>query len=203
MGLNTMCEHALPSAHAAVAVSNGDQFRVEWDVVPACISRKIGAQCRRRGRCESFMVFMKDRLEIGRFSVVAAGDLRIPLILRRKPSMPKIKFIKENKTIEVEAGSNLRKVARSNGCEVYPGIHKYPLMNCMGFSMCGKCVVNIKKGMENCSPMGFREALRLKPSFMFIGHENEMRLSCQLNVNGDIEVETQPELNWHGERFWG
>jgi hypothetical protein len=30
-----------------------------------------------------------------------------------------------------------------------------------------------------------------------------MRLSCQLQVNGDIEVETQPEMNWCGERFWG
>ena len=31
----------------------------------------------------------------------------------------------------------------------------------------------------------------------------ELRLACQARVNGDIEVETQPGVNWHGERFWG
>lgn len=116
--------------------------------------------------------------------------------------MPKIKFIKEKQTVEVEPGANLRQAARRSGIEVYPGIHKYPGMNCMGFSMCGKCAVLIKKGMENCSPVGMMEGLRLKPSFMYIGHEDEMRLACQTQVNGDIEVETQPEMNWHGERFW-
>jgi hypothetical protein len=30
-----------------------------------------------------------------------------------------------------------------------------------------------------------------------------LRLSCQAKVYGDIEVETQPPLNLHGERFWG
>lgn len=117
--------------------------------------------------------------------------------------MPKVKFIKEKKEIEVEPGANLRQVARQNGVEIYPGIHKYPLMNCMGFSACGKCAVLIKKGMENCSMMGFREKLRLSPSFIYIGHENEMRLACQTQVNGDIEVETQPAMNLYGERFWG
>lgn len=117
--------------------------------------------------------------------------------------MPKINFVKEKKTIEVEPGTNLRHAARMNGIEIYPGIHKYPLMNCMGFSMCGKCAVLVKKGMENCSGMGLREKARLLPSFMYIGHESEMRLACQTQVNGDIDVETQPEMNWHGERFWG
>lgn len=117
--------------------------------------------------------------------------------------MATIKFIKEKQTIEVEVGTNLRQAARRNGIEIYPGIHKYPLMNCMGLSMCGKCAVLVKKGMENCSPMGVRESLRLKPSFIYIGHESEMRLACQTEVNGNIEVETQPEMNFHGERFWG
>jgi 2Fe-2S ferredoxin len=117
--------------------------------------------------------------------------------------MPTIKFIKEKKTIEVPAGANLRQEALKHGVEIYPGIHKYPLLNCMGFSMCGKCAVLVKKGMENCNVMGVRESLRLKPSFIYIGHENEMRLACQTKVNGDIEVETQPEMNWYGDRFWG
>jgi ferredoxin len=35
-----------------------------------------------------------------------------------------------------------------------------------------------------------------------IGHEDEMRLSCQVRVNGDCAVETQPAMNWSGENFW-
>jgi hypothetical protein len=35
-----------------------------------------------------------------------------------------------------------------------------------------------------------------------IGHEDEMRLSCQARVNGDCTVETQPAMNWSGENFW-
>lgn len=113
--------------------------------------------------------------------------------------MPKIKFIKENKTIEVEPGANLRQEARKNGIDVYYGIHKK--LNCMGFGQCGSCAVLIKKGMENCSKKGIRERLRML--LMSIGREKEMRLACQTRVNGDIEVEMTPDMNWHGERFWG
>jgi ferredoxin len=35
-----------------------------------------------------------------------------------------------------------------------------------------------------------------------IGHEEEMRLACQVQVNGDITVETHPSINWNGENFW-
>ena len=37
--------------------------------------------------------------------------------------MPKIKFIRENKEIEVEEGANLRKEAMKAGIQLYPGIH--------------------------------------------------------------------------------
>jgi ferredoxin len=115
--------------------------------------------------------------------------------------MPTIKLIKEKKSIEVPAGANLRKAALAEGVELYPGIHK--LLNCHGLAMCGKCAVLVKKGMENCSEMSLPEMARLKTSFVYIGHESEMRLACQTEVNGDIEIETQPEMNWHGDRFWG
>jgi len=35
-----------------------------------------------------------------------------------------------------------------------------------------------------------------------IGHEQEMRLSCQVVVHGDCTVETRPPLNLSGENFW-
>lgn len=114
--------------------------------------------------------------------------------------MPKVKFTKEKVEIEVPQGANLREEARKANIQVYSGINKY--LNCMGLGTCGTCRVLIKKGAEHVGPKTFIEKLTLLRMFSTIGHENEMRLSCQCRVNGDIEVETQPPLNWSGENFW-
>jgi len=120
--------------------------------------------------------------------------------------MPSVKFVNEKKTIDVPAGANLRKEALKAGVELYPGIHSY--VNCLGFGMCASCCVKIKKGKENVSPQTFRERARMILG-MFTstarrGHEDEVRLACQTQVNGDVEIETKPDLmNLHGERFWG
>lgn len=123
------------------------------------------------------------------------------------PSMPNIKFLKENKTIEVPPGTNLRKAALKEGVNLYPGVHKNWYANCHGFGHCASCAVHVKKGEENVSKMGILERLRLLlgpiTGFARIGHETELRLACKTQVNGDCEIETQPEMNWHGERFWG
>src|SRR5262245_26821237 len=104
--------------------------------------------------------------------------------------MATIKFIQEKKEIQVPEGSNLRREAMRAGVQLYSGIHK--VGNCRGFSLCGSCRVLITKGMENTSPMGVMEKARLGCSFAFIGNENTMRLACQTDVNGDIEVQTRP-----------
>lgn len=114
--------------------------------------------------------------------------------------MAVIKFVSEKKEIQVPEGSNLRKEALRAGVELYPGINK--VLNCHGFGHCGSCRVLITKGMENASPMGFMERMRLKFSMAFIGNENTMRLSCQTVVNGDMEVQTKPPLNLYGENFF-
>ncbi|GAB4149806.1 MAG: hypothetical protein Tsb009_24280 [Planctomycetaceae bacterium] len=119
--------------------------------------------------------------------------------------MPTIKFIKEKKEVEVPEGANLRKEARKAGVEIYSGIHKY--LNCRGNGLCCACRVHIKKGQENVSKPGFWERLNLMLNplgfFSRLNHEKELRLSCQTKVYGDCEVETTPEFNWHGEKFWG
>ena len=119
--------------------------------------------------------------------------------------MPTIKFVNEKKTIEVEPGTNLRRAARQEGVNVYNDIGN--VVNCMGLGSCGTCRVFITKGIENTNPPGLKERLRvlLGPLLFFwrIGHEKELRLSCQTRVYGDIEVVTHPESNWHGEKFWG
>jgi ferredoxin len=121
--------------------------------------------------------------------------------------MPKIKFVKENKTIEVPAGANLRKAALKEGVNLYPGVHKNWFANCHGFGNCASCAVHVKKGQENVTRQGLFEKLRLMlgpiTGFARIGHETELRLACQTRVNGDVEIETQPSMNWHGDRFWG
>ena len=118
--------------------------------------------------------------------------------------MAKITFVNEKKSIDVEPGSNLRKVALENGVPLYWGPHK--IFNCMGFGHCGSCKVLITKGEENVSQPGLWERMRILAGpllfFWRIGNEKQLRLSCQCRVNGDIEVETTPSGNWHGERFW-
>lgn len=121
--------------------------------------------------------------------------------------MPKITFVKEKKTIEVAAGSNLRREARRAGIRLYKGIHT--AANCMGLGLCGSCRIYVKKGHENVSKAGAIEKFTTQTGanpeayFAYLGHENELRLACQCTVNGDVEVETQAPCNWHGERFWG
>ena len=115
--------------------------------------------------------------------------------------MPKVTFLKEKKEVEVEPGANLRQVALQAGIPLYPGLARY--LNCRGLGTCGTCKVLVKKGMENLSPKGLKERIRLfLMPFATIGHEDEMRLACQVNVNGDCAVETQPALNMSGEKFW-
>jgi ferredoxin len=118
--------------------------------------------------------------------------------------MPKVKFLKEKIELDVPQGANLRSAAREAGIEVYKGIEKY--LNCRGLGLCGTCKVLVKKGMENLSPRTLREKFNMNfhPLTMLaaLGHENEMRLACQVQVNGDCEVETTPAFNWSGENFW-
>ncbi|TDI13995.1 MAG: (2Fe-2S)-binding protein [Acidobacteria bacterium] len=112
--------------------------------------------------------------------------------------MPKVNFIREKKVIEVPVGSNLRKVALANGIEVYPGFYK--VVNCRGNATCGSCRMVIMKGtIANTASRTFRERLRFKLSYLNIGEEEEMRLSCQTTINGDLEVYTKPAFNWYGK----
>jgi ferredoxin len=118
--------------------------------------------------------------------------------------MPKVVFVNEKKEIEVPAGANLREEARKAGIQVYKGVHRY--LNCFGNGLCGSCNVLVKKGMENLSGKTFLERFTLATapptSLKIIGHENELRLSCRVAVNGDCTIETCPPFNWSGENFW-
>jgi len=118
--------------------------------------------------------------------------------------MPKVVFVNEKTELEVPAGSNLRIEARNAGLNIYSGLDRF--LNCRGFGLCGTCRVLVKKGMENLSPKTVMErvnlALHPMTSLATLGHENEMRLACQVQVNGDCTIETHPPFNWSGENFW-
>ncbi|MBI4971191.1 MAG: (2Fe-2S)-binding protein [Candidatus Omnitrophica bacterium] len=112
--------------------------------------------------------------------------------------MPIIRFLKEAKDVEVPAGANLRQAALKADITVYSGVNKY--LNCMGHGTCGTCRVLIKNDtMKNCSPKGLIEKIRLALSYFAIGCENEIRLSCQVKVTGNIDVETTPAFNLYGK----
>ena len=128
--------------------------------------------------------------------------------------MPLVKFIRENKEIEVPHGANLRKEAIKAGINVHQGVNGIGaginrILNCHGIGQCGTCRVKITKGMENTSRMGLIEKARFYnplpdpfPCLSYIGNEDTMRLACQTKVLGDMEVETGPELNLFGENFF-
>jgi ferredoxin len=118
--------------------------------------------------------------------------------------MPKVVFLNEKKEIEVPEGANLRLEAKKAGVNVYSGLATY--LNCFGHGTCGTCAVLIKKGMENLSKPGRMERFTLWRMLKSIGKEDEIRLACQVQVNGDCTVETHPgmgpEKDAKGKYFW-
>ncbi|MEZ6058728.1 MAG: 2Fe-2S iron-sulfur cluster-binding protein [Planctomycetaceae bacterium] len=119
--------------------------------------------------------------------------------------MPTIKFVNEKVTVQAHDGEDIRSVARKNGVQLYSGPHK--VVNCMGFGQCGSCNVIIRNGSQNCSKRSFFERIGkwINPllGLKMLSHPGQdVRLACQTKVNGDVEVETHPSINWHGEKFW-
>ena len=119
--------------------------------------------------------------------------------------MPQVKFVNEKQTIDVPQGANLRQEARKAGIELYSGLHK--TFNCRGLGQCGSCAVEIVKGQENVRKPGLWERFRslMGPILFLVKLEKKdaIRLACKTRVEGDCEVQTHPDLNLHGEKFWG
>ncbi len=127
--------------------------------------------------------------------------------------MPTVRFLREGIEVEVQEGANLRRVAQEVDVDVYGNPWNYGF-NCHGFGHCGTCRVKIKNNtMDGCSGMSWMEFLQFQigwplsaPPFInvfgFIGNEDEMRLSCQVTVQDDIDVFTRPKLNYSGDQNW-
>ena len=94
--------------------------------------------------------------------------------------MPKVYFPRENRTIEVAYGANLRRAALDNGIDVYGFPAKF--LNCGGHGLCGTCRVQVEPDW-NLSDRTNAEERKLKAA--------PLRLSCQAKVEGDITCYTQ------------
>jgi ferredoxin len=114
--------------------------------------------------------------------------------------MPKVVFVNEKREVEVPQGANLRREAQKAGIEIYRGLERY--LNCRGNGLCGTCRVLVAKGMENLSPKGVLERFKLATMLSSIGHEDDMRLACKVQVLGDCSIVTKPPLNLSGDNFW-
>ena len=129
--------------------------------------------------------------------------------------MPIVRFVNEKKEIEVPQGAWLRAEAVKAGINLNCGVNGFAVTlnkyaNCRGLGMCGTCRVLVTKGMESTNPLTLREKIKFKlpcpepiPCCLaYVGHEDSMRLACMTQVNGDLEVESAPEVNLFGENFF-
>ena len=96
--------------------------------------------------------------------------------------MLKVHFEKENRTIQVEPGENLRQAAIRNKFSIYANIHK--ILNCRGRGLCTACTVQVIAGKVEPRNETETEKLAKKPA--------DFRLACQVTVNDDLVVKTHP-----------
>jgi ferredoxin len=100
--------------------------------------------------------------------------------------MPLVFFERQGKTVSVNAGWNLRKLALKNGIKVYQGLDK--VFNCRGNGLCGTCKVEVFPAQpEFINP---RTAMEEKKLASY--NNPHLRLSCQVKVHGSLRVKTYP-----------
>jgi ferredoxin len=101
--------------------------------------------------------------------------------------MPRIRF--HGFVLNCEQGENVRQILRRNGLPPYNGSARF--LNCRGLGTCGTCAVEIKGAVSTRTRV---EKWRL--NFPPHKEENGLRLACQCNILGDIEVKKY-------KGFWG
>lgn len=92
--------------------------------------------------------------------------------------MPKISFVKKYKPLEVETRTNLMANLRQAGIPI--------ASSCDGDGICAKCKVRVLKGTENLNPPTIHELDKFNRQII----SKDERLSCQLDVLGDVEIDT-------------
>lgn len=90
-----------------------------------------------------------------------------------------VTFTNTGTTIECPKYTNLRDLAIQHDIELYNGLARYT--NCEGMGLCGTCTVEVTPH-DHVSVKGAKE------KFRFVQLKGNLRLSCQCQVLGDIEV---------------
>ncbi len=99
--------------------------------------------------------------------------------------MPTITYVRENVRVEVPEGDSVRYPALENDVPVYCGLWKFA--NCHGNGLCGTDRVAVSPS-TNTNDLSFMEKFWLRSD---LKKNPNMRLACQVQVYGDVTVETQ------------
>ena len=99
--------------------------------------------------------------------------------LPQRQTTCKVHFTNSNETVECKPYTNLRQLAIDNDIDLYNGITAFA--NCEGNGLCGTCTVEV-------TPHQNVSVKRAKENFRFLLLKGNLRLSCQTQVIGDIEV---------------
>jgi len=91
--------------------------------------------------------------------------------------MPNVKNITTDQTVQCDSGASFQDVAEENGLGIPFGCAS---------GMCGTCLVQIKSGKENLTPVTEVEEFTLE-SHPFA--DDDSRLACQCQINGDVDFE--------------
>ena len=102
--------------------------------------------------------------------------------------MPKVNFLE--RSMNCAHGDVLRDVLRKNGLSPHNGQSQW--LNCKGLGSCGTCAVEVTG--ERIPPLTKMEKWRL--DFPPHKRKNRLRLACQFEVQGDIQVAKH-------SGFWG
>ncbi len=100
-------------------------------------------------------------------------------------NVPTIHFIREGVRVDVPEGDNVRYPALEHDVPVYCGLWKFA--NCHGNGLCASDRVAVSPSV-NTNPLTFLEQIRLGGD---LKKNPNMRLACQVQVFGDVTVDTQ------------
>jgi ferredoxin len=104
--------------------------------------------------------------------------------------MPVVTFYHEHRSLEVDAGTNLREFMLKVNVSPYKGLDQ--LTNCRGHNFCGTCAVEVVDG-KGASPRGQVEEATLVGNLAIARVvQKNLRLACQANISGDLTVKTHP-----------
>lgn len=94
--------------------------------------------------------------------------------------MLEIQFERQNRTVKVEPGANLREAAIQNKLSIYP--HIFKILNCRGRGLCTSCKVEIVSGKVDSR--NDVETAKLGEA------ASNLRLACQVAVRDNLVVRT-------------